>query len=169
MVAVKPLPSSSYNYQVNTIGNFSFTADNAGLIYAWDLGDGTTKNTRSVTHQYTKNGNFDVVLTTTGTNGCLAQTTKSIKVAGLTNAIDDKDLINTIIWPNPSNDIIHVSSNLNNGQLNVMDAFGKIIESKALINGKADIDVKKANLKAGIYYLKLSTDIETQFRKIVVE
>ena len=169
MVAVKPLPSSSYNYQVNTIGNFSFTADNAGLIYAWDLGDGTTKNTRSVTHQYTKNGNFDVVLTTTGTNGCLAQTTKSIKVAGLTNAIDDKDLINTIIWPNPSNDIIHVSSNLNNGHLNVMDAFGKIIESKALINGKADIDVKKANLKAGIYYLKLSTDIETQFHKIVVE
>ena len=169
MVSVNPLPSSSYNYQVNTIGNFTFTADNAGLVYSWDLGDGTTKNTRSVTYQYTKNGNFDVVLTTTGANGCIAQTTKSIKVAGLTNAIHNQDMEKTVIWPNPSNHIIHVTSNLIQGQLSMMDALGKLIESQVLINGSAEIDVKKSNFKAGMYYLKLSDDNQTQFHKIIIE
>ena len=169
MVSVNPLPSSSYNYQVNTIGNFTFTADNAGLVYSWDLGDGTTKNTRSVTYQYTKNGNFDVVLTTTGANGCIAQTTKSIKVAGLTNAIHNQDMEKTVIWPNPSNHIIHVTSNLIHGQLSIMDALGKLIESQVLINGSAEIDVKKSNFKAGMYYLKLSDDNQTQFHKIIIE
>jgi hypothetical protein len=169
MVSVNPLPSSAYNYQVNTIGNFTFIADKAGLIYSWDLGDGTTKNTRSVTYQYTKNGNFDVVLTTTGTNGCIAQTTKSIKVAGLTNAIHNQDMDKTVIWPNPSNHIIHVTSNLIQGQLSIMDALGKLIESQVLINGSAEIDVKKSNFKAGMYYLKLSDDNQTQFHKIIIE
>jgi hypothetical protein len=169
MVSVNPLPSSAYNYQVNTIGNFTFIADKAGLIYSWDLGDGTTKNTRSVTYQYTKNGNFDVVLTTTGTNGCIAQTTKSIKVAGLTNAIHNQDMDKTVIWPNPSNHIIHVTSNLIQGQLSMMDALGKLIESQVLINGSAEIDVKKSNFKAGMYYLKLSDDNQTQFHKIIIE
>ena len=168
-VAVKPLPSSSYNYQVNAIGNFTFTADNAGLVYAWNLGDGATKNTRSVTHQYTKNGNFDVVLTTTGTNGCLAQTTKSVKVAGLTAAIDEQDFTNTVIWPNPSNNVIHVTSNFKQGQVYIIDALGKVLESHILINGSKEIDVKKSNLKAGMYYLKLSNNNETQYHKVIIE
>lgn len=169
IVSVKPLPSSSYNYQVNAIGNFTFTADNAGLVYAWNLGDGATKNTRSVTHQYTKNGNFDVVLTTTGTNGCSAQTTKSVKVAGLTAAIDEQVLINTVIWPNPSNNVMHVTSNFKQGQVYIIDALGKVLESHILINGSAEIDVKKSNLKAGIHYLKLNNDNETQYHKVIIE
>jgi len=48
-----------------------------GVIYSWDLGDGTKSNSKDVTHQYAKDGYYDVSLTVTTDKGC--SNTASIK------------------------------------------------------------------------------------------
>lgn len=60
-------------------GNFFHFVNNstmpsgAGLVYSWDMGDGTVLNTRDVTYSYSIPGNFHVIMTTRDlVNNCTA-------------------------------------------------------------------------------------------------
>lgn len=49
--------------------------------YVWDFGDGTNGNGVSVTHQYTRAGTFNVVLTVTSDNGQSSSTSRSVTIS----------------------------------------------------------------------------------------
>ena len=72
-----PVAKFSPNIAVQcfTGNQFVFTNNStltAGVLqYAWDLGDGTTTNTRNVSHNYTKEGTYKVRLIATAPGGCV--------------------------------------------------------------------------------------------------
>ncbi|UCE36288.1 MAG: PKD domain-containing protein, partial [Thermoplasmata archaeon] len=51
------------------------------INYEWDLGDGTYKTSRSVTHTYQHNGMFDVTLTVTDDDGAVGQDNMNVIVS----------------------------------------------------------------------------------------
>jgi PKD repeat protein len=64
---------------------FSSTAEEGvpALAYHWDFGDGIQVDGASVTHTYTKSGNYTVRLTSEGVDGLIAEKTFSVTVDGL--------------------------------------------------------------------------------------
>ena len=61
---VKPLQCQPVAFEFN-----GFNTE-TGVKYLWDLGDGTNSTLKDVTHQYAKDGYYDVSLTVTTDKGC---------------------------------------------------------------------------------------------------
>ena len=69
------------SYKVTLNGSGTRDADNDRLTYIWNLGDGTTKEGRSITHQYERPGSYRVTLTVDdGTGSTCSSSTDSISV-----------------------------------------------------------------------------------------
>ncbi len=75
---------------INTI--FEFNASNSSdpnvggllndsLSYFWDFGDGTNSTEINVTHQYTNQGDYDIVLTVTDSFGLTSSLTQTLDIA----------------------------------------------------------------------------------------
>jgi hypothetical protein len=164
-VQVKPAPSAAYNYQVNSAGNFTFLAATSGLTYHWDFGDGETANTRQATHQYVRNGEFDVVLTTTGSNNCSSDRTRLIKVAGLVTSVDEVNHFRMTIYPNPAQSFINIDAS-EASKLKVFNTLGQIVERKSLVSGLNTVNL---NVPTGTYYLEISYKDKKYRKQILIQ
>jgi PKD repeat protein len=91
-VTVSPLPGvvASVNHADASPGySLTFTAAPSGgsgsyVSYSWAFGDGTTSSGSSVTHGYTRVGEFNATVTVTDSNGGTATGTVAIAIANLT-------------------------------------------------------------------------------------
>lgn len=72
----------SATFSVNNSGNsYSFSASSvSGSTYFWDLGDGSTASTATVSNKTYAAGNYDVKLVVTATGGCKDSSTQTISV-----------------------------------------------------------------------------------------
>ncbi|RAJ05398.1 gliding motility-associated-like protein [Chitinophaga skermanii] len=115
-VTVLPLPTVGFTInndpQCITGNNYEFTnTSNIGsgtLTYTWDLGDGTILTTQNATHAYQADGQYNVVLTATSSDGCASEayretiTVLPSPVAGFTyriiapNSNDEYQFISTV-------------------------------------------------------------------------
>lgn len=76
------------------IVEFTELATGVGVTYLWDFGDGTTSTSANPDHVYTVEGVFDVTLTVTDVNGCVATLTKPAYMTTDTVLIDfDVDIL----------------------------------------------------------------------------
>lgn len=167
-VVVKPAPSADFNYQVNSTGNFTFVASNAGLVYNWDFGDGNIGIGRTISHKYTSNGNFEVKLSTTNGEGCSATSQRSVKVAGITGSVvDTKNAEHLQIWPNPTRGILFIKATENNYQLNVFSLDGKNLGMMEINAGENAIDFSNFATNPGIYLIRISNSKFNQFYRII--
>ncbi len=74
-------PDQAVTDEEITFNDTSTDADNNLTAWSWDLGDGTTKSTRNVTHAYDEPGTYTVELTVTDERGNEASTTQDVTVA----------------------------------------------------------------------------------------
>jgi alpha-galactosidase len=58
------------------------SSNNPVLQYRWNFGDGTTVDGQSVTHAFTRTGNYTVTLTTTGLDHASASAQTSVTITG---------------------------------------------------------------------------------------
>ncbi|HDZ32473.1 MAG TPA: M6 family metalloprotease domain-containing protein [Pseudoalteromonas sp.] len=82
---VKPLSVNEIEYEVNQgilIAQASFTGGVAPYTYNWQLGDGSTLTTQSITHNYLYSGDYQVTLTVTDNEG-----TEQTKVVDVTAVV----------------------------------------------------------------------------------
>jgi len=88
-VTVNPTPIAGYtmNQGSQCLNNNQFiftnttTVYSGGLVYFWDLGDGTIVSTTNVTHTYANPGTYQVKLLVFATNGgCMDSITKPVTV-----------------------------------------------------------------------------------------
>ncbi|NQT95317.1 MAG: PKD domain-containing protein, partial [Candidatus Omnitrophica bacterium] len=78
----KCLEDYAKEYKVTLNGSGSRDSDGDNLTYSWNLGDGTTKSGRTVTHIYEKAGKYKVTLTVDdGTGSACSVDTDSILVS----------------------------------------------------------------------------------------
>lgn len=78
-------PAAGHQQTIFTF-NATTSSDPDGTIntYEWDFGDGTSGTGPVVTHQYTRTGNFTVVLTVTDNRGGIARLSREVSVRDLT-------------------------------------------------------------------------------------
>ncbi len=164
-VEVKPLPSASFNYQVNNPGDFTFLASTSGLDYHWDFGDGNTATTRQAKHVYERNGEFTVVLTTTGSNGCSSQSTRTVKVSGLITNVYEVDELALWIYPNPAKDHLNVDA-AQPSKVEVFNMYGQSMLKADIHSGNNLIPI---NLVPGTYVLLLTNEKTRLSRKLIIE
>ena len=75
------------NGEAQFLDKSTFLGLNAGLNYSWDFGDAAsglnnTSNIKDAIHQFSAAGNYQIKLTITASNGCIAILTKTFTVKG---------------------------------------------------------------------------------------
>nr|WP_211165543.1 immune inhibitor A domain-containing protein [Pseudoalteromonas arctica] len=81
---VKPLSVNEIEYEINQgilTAQASFTGGVAPYTYNWQLGDGSTLTTQSITHNYLYSGDYQVTLTVTDNEG--TEQTKAVDVTAV--------------------------------------------------------------------------------------
>ncbi len=77
-------------------------------------------------------------------------------------------------YPNPANEVVNVSVNLNNNEnvvVSMFNALGQVVvtETRNMSAGSNNIQLNTSNLEAGIYMLSVTAGSATTTSKIVVE
>lgn len=70
------------------------------------------------------------------------------------------------LYPNPANDLIHITSNVSKASLELFDVSGKRLISKSIHLGNNTLNI--SNLSAGIYITRIKTQNETETIKLIV-
>jgi hypothetical protein len=144
---VGPLSKFSYTISDKTVEftNHSFKAD----FYSWDFGDGNISSDTSPTHTYPSLGVRNVKLVATKC-GVSDTTTVTIDV-GNTLGLDDSDIAQISIYPNPSNGNYSIKGISAPYEVEVMDLNGKTVYNASLEENRLNI----SHLEKGLYIVKI--------------
>jgi len=165
VVIVLPAPNMVASASATTVYlsagatvNFSNTGSPA-TGYNWSFGDGGSSTSSSPTYSYSAVGTYTVTLTGT-LGGCTDTDVITIIVLASVSIHEEVDGISTSIYPNPAQGFVHVDMINTNDldiQIQMIDAIGKLIETKQ-VNG---IDIRTSfdltNQPAGIYFVRIMT------------
>jgi PKD repeat protein len=184
VVNVSDKPAANFTFVQGTAAGsreftFTNTTDEKGsaTTYAWDFGVSTsttdTSSAKNPVYTYTANGTYTVRLI--ASNEFLADTiTKTVTVQAV-SVIDAASTLNKLnVFPNPANDNVTVSFNLVNANLvkiELIDLTGKTIrvtDSMKLNSGLNEISLNVADVKQGVYFVKLSTEEVTKTTRLVI-
>ncbi len=77
---------------------------------------------------------------------------------------EETTLTNTVMYPNPVNDILHIS-NANNSQIKIVDLSGKVLYNKYSYNNIETVNLSEFN--TGIYFVSVKTDEKVTTKKII--
>ncbi len=155
-------------YPNATVGIENYSNPNYTSYY-WEFDDGNTL-TQDVfeaffEHEYTSAGTYTITLTAYG-DFCENSTAQTITI------LDEVSIQNTEnnlfqIYPNPSNGVFEIENNTNdNIYLEILNIEGKIIYTSNF-NNKTKIDL--SNYSKGIYFIKLNSNNETYYKKIIIQ
>ena len=166
-------PIADFEFENGGVGNTSFFTDiSTGFVksYEWDFGDGNFSTEANPEHVYETEGQYEVTLVISG--DCGDDTISQIVDVTLTN-IEEEFLTSKIkIFPNPSNVNISIQfpdELLNeNVQLKVINSLGQsaLIIEKQNIHDSVELDVSK--LKAGIYFIHMSSETFDYMKKVII-
>ncbi len=186
VVYVTDKPAANFTFaQSTTVGsrlfNFTNTTDTKGYAttYAWDFGVVTasddTSSAENPAYTYAANGTYNVRLI--ASNAFLSDTVTKVVTVIATDVKEANAAFNQIaVYPNPSSDKFMVSLDLlksNNVSLEVIDITGKQILSSmnhSLSSGLNQFEINTSEMKAGIYFLQISTpETSTSVRLVVIK
>ena len=122
---------------INNSVHFSFS-ESATSPYIWN---GT---------EYTETGNY--VQNFTAQNGCDSIVTLHLNIL---SGIPDTDNSAITIFPNPTNDILNITSSETISEIEIINALGQVVLRKEINADNAVCDVN--GLTAGVYVVKVRT------------
>ena len=67
--------------------------------------------------------------------------------------IEERSDFTVSVTPNPTKDLVVITSNMTDGEAVVYDMFGKQVSATAVVNGRAEFDL--GNCANGIYVVRL--------------
>lgn len=165
-VFVDPLPVAYAQYSFSGLEfnfyNLSTCADN----YLWLFGDGDSSTEFEPMHIYDSCGNYFLTLIACNQYGC--DTINGNIYACNTGIQTIENHLGLLIFPNPSNDFITITTNEENGELEIYDFLGKRILKKTIRNEK-NFMLNISYLANGIYFLKLKTREEIYTSRFIKE
>ncbi|MEA3448801.1 MAG: PKD domain-containing protein [Bacteroidota bacterium] len=177
--------SDNVSITVNHTPTVGFTVDNSlepiidftntttgADSYSWDLGDGTTGvTTTDVTHEYTANNTYTVVLS--ATNGCGTVTyQQDVTITNVSIASIDKASIK--VYPNPANDYVIINtgdySQMTGYNLQIVNTLGQTVFENLIDHAEFQIDVNDFG-GYGTYFIKIFDDQGTLLdtRKLILQ
>lgn len=159
-----PIADYTYAEDSQTV-SFQSTASNA-LNHDWDFGDGNTSNEVNPIHTYDNFGIYDVTLTVEDADNCYSDTyTEEINL--MPNSIFEHQIENKI-YPNPTQELLYLTSFETIKKILVMDIFGRHIETQ-LYNAK-NVSLHTTHYAPGTYFLQITMengkDYQSKFVKL---
>ena len=161
--------ASSMLVSVTTVATFDFNASGAALIYGWDFGDGIQDSGMAVTHDYTVNGTYTVVLSSYNDCG-VSYDTITVTVTGI--GLDKYGLSDFKLYPNPNNGKFVVENIANTGgdvTIEVVNLTGVILYTNVIkpgTNGSHEIDLR--GYAPGMYQVRVSNSAGTGVKPFVL-
>lgn len=139
------------------------TAVHPGETYTWNFGDGNTATGENVSHTYTQNGDYTIMLVTTGY--CGSDTAyQAVSVTGLNIQHVETDFF--AIGPVPADELLTISpAQPVVYDIVLLDMTGRIIRYMAQQTGMVSVNV--GHLPSGTYMLQMISDGKRISRKIV--
>ena len=172
--AVKAIYSqnqSTYNSRIND-ANASFELSRQGCTYQalalpnqgsynWDFGDGSYATTKDVSHTYNQDGDYLMCL---AVQKCGAADTFCFTVRCGAGSIQNKGVIDNLVYPNPSHGIIQVSEGFD--IISVKNTMGQELNVKDLGANTFNIE----NNTFGMVFIELQNQAgERVVQKIMLE
>ncbi|HBF87013.1 MAG TPA: hypothetical protein DDX39_00115 [Bacteroidales bacterium] len=163
-INVNPLTVSSFDIYDDTLiisnptGIFSNNSSNS-ISYLWSFGDGTTSTDQNPYHIYTNVGEYAVQLIAYSEN-CENDTSESIIHVLNTDGINDFNITNLNIYPNPFSISTNVRFENPNGfpyMLRIFDITGKELRVISDIRTN-QYSLNRENLVNGVYFIELIGD-----------
>ena len=153
--------------------NFQYSNPGGGAVtWSWNYGNGSgVVNTTNgnISYTYPVSGTYTVYFCATNPIGTCCDTSV-ITVTSVQN-INLNENVNA--FPNPANDLINLSidvNNVNNAIVTLTNIVGELVYSKELgtINGSINEKINVSTLDAGMYILRLQSDNGTATKKITI-
>lgn len=147
--------------------NWNLASNSSGIppfSYLWSWGDGSSDTAAYPSHTYASAGHYSICLNVTDSQGCTSSycdttiTTSEMLSVNVVNSfpvgIDETKITDNqlSIYPNPANQILHITTPIVNFQLSIVNLTGQTLLTTKLKNGEAQVDV--SHLDNGIYFLK---------------
>lgn len=135
------------------------------LAWAWDLGDGNTSAVQNPVHTYAAAGSYLVCLTVT--DSCDVNTicdTITVNVAGIDELFND----GLVVYPNPSYDVVNVTSNNQIESIQLINATGQVVMSVMDVNS-AEYQLNGSKFAHGVYTLKVNTAENVITRRVILK
>lgn len=145
--------SSSFDEVTNLVTFTNSSTIPSGIIatWEWDFGDATFSNLFEPTHTYSTPNTYSATLTATSDFGCTASFTDFVYAIGIDEI--ELDQLHLELFPNPSQNELHINSNFN-GVATIYDGVGNAVIENILIYKGHLMNIDVSNLSQGMYYIK---------------
>ena len=157
------------------ISEVSFTDESeGGSFWLWTFGDGTTSTMRNPVHTYADTGQYQVILTVIGQDGCASSTTGTVTVTE-TNVSSVSQLAREYgmeVFPNPAKDLLYLRLDIPQARaanVYLADMLGRPVWLKSLNLSAAEaVEIPVRELPAGLYSVIVQLDGQQIARRVVV-
>lgn len=161
-ISVSPLPSVSINSpSLICSGNTTTLTANGASTYTWSTSMITSSIsvTPSVTTSYSVTGQNSA--------GCKNTASTTLSVSACTG-IEELNLYNFSLYPNPANETISIKSNINEkSHLSIYNSLG-VLCYETILN-EPEVTINVLSLKSGVYFIKIETNKGLLNQKFVKE
>ena len=146
-------------------GGINLSATTAGATYQWvdcDNAYAPIAGATSQNYTATANGNYAVIVTD---NGC-TDTSACLSVTNV--GIEDLDVNDFAIFPNPNNGEFTLTINTNNAvNIEIYNVVGEVIYQDRVNTNQVEINL--GDVEAGVYLIKIFNDNSVIEKSIVIE
>lgn len=165
-VTINALPTIVYTQNPDTV---CANAGNIALGSVTPIGgtfSGTAVSGTNFNATTAGAGTFTITYTYTDGNSCTNTASQNILV-DLCTGLSDQTLAesNLIVFPNPANELVTITTNENKGQLIIYNTLGAVLYSKQLNATQTTVDVSA--YQSGIYFIQLQTVDGMATKKII--
>lgn len=178
IVIANPIPSADFTVLSTQGARIKFGVNNpiAGVVYAWDFGDGKIGTGATIYHDYTSNGT--VTVTVTATNPitlCESTADDDLDMQTVGVVVIGDVALNYTVYPNPYQGEATVSYDLNEGAdvtLEVFDMAGRKVTTltegkQAAGNYTYNLNTNEAAGVSGVYFVRITVNGQVANIKVV--
>lgn len=165
-ITVFPLPTVNFSFSGEPAVTFTNLTSGVGNIYFWNFGDGNTSTSVDPTNTYTSTGTYTVCLTVTSAEGCTDSICKSVLIT--TVGVDENELNNVTIYPNPITNNQITIGNENNELLtiSILNVIGQKVWSGTISKSET---INFPELQKGNYFVKITSSDGSVTKKLIVQ
>lgn len=154
--ATQPGDALAYTFTNTSTGSGTASWNIAGTVYSGDV----------VEHAFPAPGTYQVCLTF---QGVCASDTQCEVISVTTTGLDEHHTMDGIrLWPQPANDLLHLSSEQPMHAVEVLDASGRLVLHQ-VIDHRQQVDMDLSGFPAGVFVLRAWTSTSLATRVLVKE
>ncbi|MFT7592020.1 MAG: PKD repeat protein, partial [bacterium] len=169
MITIHALPHCGFDFGYTWPNrDVVFNADSSNYKnYTWYFGDGDSSTVVNPTHNFSTADSFEVRLLVTNSAGCACSETQKIRGANL--SINDLDISNITLYPNPNEGTFIIQSDLiGDIQIRMVDIYGRLVY-KTSIKSDGLLQVKSPIHTPGVYMIQITHDNSTYTVPMLIE